>query len=361
MGKPLVVGIIGAGTISGQYLATLSRLPELKLVAIADIDFDRAQAAAAKTAGLMAMTVDEMLETEAIEVVINLTVPAAHAEVSLAALRAGKSVYSEKPLATTTVDAREILQEAERRGLRVGCAPDTVLGSGIQSARKVIDDEVLGHVVAASATMMTPGHELWHPAPNFYYQPGGGPLFDMGPYYLSALVTLLGPITSVDGRSSRPKTVRTIATGEHAGTTFPVEIDTHVSALLEHSSGAITTLTTSFDVVATRSPNIEVHGDLGSMIVSDPNTFDGVPEIMMLGDESWQRAPATSGYVNGGRGIGLLDFADSGAEIRASGQLGFHVLDVIESILESARQGRRHAISSTVERPRPVAHKELTR
>ena len=359
MGKSLVVGIIGAGYISGQYLATLSRLPELQLVAIADVVADRARATAANVAGLDAMTVDEMLATEAIDVIVNLTVPAAHAEVSLAVLRAGKSIYSEKPLATSTVDARAILQAAEHRGLRVGCAPDTVLGSGIQSARKVIDDGTLGRVVAASATMMVPGHELWHPQPNFYYQPGGGPLFDMGPYYLSALVTLLGPIASVDARSSRPKTVRTIATGEHAGTPFPVEIDTHVSALVEHSSGALTTLTMSFDVVATMSANIEVHGDLGSMIVSDPNTFDGVPELMMLGHESWQYAPETTGYVNGGRGIGLLDFADSSADIRASGHLGFHVLDVMESILESAREGRRHEISSTVERPLPVDHKVL--
>jgi predicted dehydrogenase len=361
VGKPLVVGIIGAGNISRQYLATLSRLPELQLVAIADVDADRARSAAANVTGLEALAVDELLASEAIDVIVNLTVPAAHAEVSLSVLRAGKSVYSEKPLATTAADAREILQEAERLGLRVGCAPDTVLGSGIQSARKVVDDGTLGRVVAASAIMSIPGHELWHPNPEFYYQPGGGPLFDMGPYYLSALVTLLGPIASVDARSSRPKAVRTIAVGERAGTTFPVELETHVTALVEHSSGAISTLTMSFDVVATRSANIEVHGELASMVVPDPNTFDGIPEIMMLGDESWQRAPETSGYVNGGRGIGLLDFADCNGYIRADGHLGFHVLDVMESILESAREGRRHAISSTVERPLPVEHKVLSR
>ena len=357
MGEPRLIGIIGAGNISRQYLATLARLPQLQLIAIADVDADRARAVAAGVAGLEAMSVDQLLATEPLDVVVNLTVPAAHAEVSLAVLRAGKSVYSEKPLATSTREAREILDEAQRRGLRVGCAPDTVLGSGVQSARAVVDDGVLGRVVAASATMMIPGHEVWHPNPEFYYQPGGGPLFDMGPYYLSALVTILGPIVSVDARSSRLRGSRSIADGDRAGTAFPVEVETHVSALVEHASGAISTVTMSFDVVATRSASIEVHGERGSMVVSDPNTFDGIPEIMMLGGESWQPAPQRSGYVNGGRGIGLLDFADSGADLRASGHFGFHVLDVMESIMESAREGRRRAISSTVDRPRPV---ELT-
>lgn len=354
MGEPRVIGIVGAGNISRQYLATLARLPELQLVAIADVDADRARSAAAGVAGLEAMTVAELLATDAIDVVVNLTVPAAHAEVSLSVLRAGKSVYSEKPLATSTVEAREILQEAERRGLRVGCAPDTVLGSGIQSARKVVDDGVLGRVVAASATMMIPGHEVWHPTPEYYYQPGGGPLFDMGPYYLSALVTLLGPIVSVDARASRLRDSRTIAEGERAGTTFPVDVETHVSALAEHASGAISTVTMSFDVVATRAASIEVHGERGSMVVSDPNTFDGDPEIRMLGGETWEKSPRDAGYVNGGRGIGLLDFATSTGDVRASGHLGLHILDVMESILESAREGRRRAVSSTAERPRPV-------
>lgn len=204
-GTPLNVGIIGCGTIVGQYLASLRRLADVELVAVADLDADRARAVAKEWDGdVRAVTVDELLAAEDVDLVLNLTIPAAHAEIALKAIAAGKHVYGEKPLAATTDEARQVLEAARQAGVVVGCAPDTVLGTGIQTARKAIDDGLIGSPVAATATMVTPGHERWHPNPDFYYAPGGGPLLDMGPYYITALVTLLGPVTSVIGAASHP-------------------------------------------------------------------------------------------------------------------------------------------------------------
>lgn len=354
--KPVNVGIIGCGAIIAQYLANFRRLEDINLVAVADLDPARAQAVADSYDGVRALTVDALLAADDVELVLNLTIPAAHAEVALRAIAAGKSVYGEKPLAATTAEARQVLDAARRAGVVVGCAPDTVLGTGIQTARKAIDDGIIGRPISATATMATPGHERWHPNPDFYYQPGGGPLLDMGPYYVSALVTLLGPVVSVIGAASHTRDERTIGSGPREGQTVPVAIDTHVTGVLVHASGALSTLVMSFDAVKTKSPNIEVHGEHGSLVVPDPNHFEGDVQVFALGADDWETLPVSAGYTDSGRGFGIADLirTPAGQEPRAGGALGFHALDVMESVLESARTGVPVLIGSTVERPAPV-------
>jgi predicted dehydrogenase len=365
VGKPLKttdslkIGIIGCGAIIAQYLANFRRLDQIELVAVADLDPARAQAVADDYDGVRALSVDGLLAADDVDLVLNLTIPAAHAEVALKAIAAGKSVYGEKPLAANTAEARQVLEAAREAGVVVGCAPDTVLGTGIQTARKAIDDGLIGAPISATATMVTPGHERWHPNPDFYYQPGGGPLLDMGPYYVSALVTLLGPVVSVIGAASHTRSERTIGSGQRAGETVPVNIDSHVSGVLVHASGALSTLFMSFDAVKSKSPNIEVHGERGSLVVPDPNHFDGDVQLFALGADNWQTLPISAGYVDSGRGFGIADLAATppGTEPRAGGQLAYHVLDVMESVLASARTGSAVQVKSTAARPEPV---ELT-
>ncbi|WP_018763376.1 Gfo/Idh/MocA family protein [Arthrobacter sp. 135MFCol5.1] len=357
MGKPLNVGIIGCGAIIAQYLTTFRRLDQIRLVAVADLDPARAQAVADGYEGVRAISVEELLAADDVELVLNLTIPAAHADVALKAIAAGKSVYGEKPLAATTEEAGQVLDAAREAGVAVGCAPDTVLGTGIQTARKAIDDGLIGAPISATATMATPGHERWHPNPDFYYQPGGGPLLDMGPYYVTALVTLLGPVVSVVGAASHTRNQRTIGSGPRQGEQVAVNIDSHVTGVLVHASGALSTLFMSFDAVKSKSPNIEIHGERGSLVVPDPNHFDGDVQLFSLGAEDWETLPASAGYIDSGRGFGIADLASTpqGKEPRAGGALAYHVLEVMESILDSARKGTSVAIQSTVDRPEAVA------
>ncbi|MEV0350732.1 Gfo/Idh/MocA family oxidoreductase [Nonomuraea sp. NPDC050680] len=356
MGQPVNVGVVGCGAISAQYFQTIDRLPELRLVAVADLDLDRAREAVRPYAGVDVLSVAELLADARIDIVLNLTIPAAHAEIALQAIAAGKDVYCEKPLAATAEEAAGMLRAAGAAQVRVGCAPDTVLGTGTQTARKAIDDGLIGRPIAATATMMTPGHERWHPNPDFYYVPGGGPLLDMGPYYVTSLVTLLGPVASVVGAASRTRAKRTIGSGPRQGEEIPVTVDTHVTGVLVHTSGALSTLVMSFDGAATKAPNIEVHGETGSLVVPDPNYFDGSVLVSGVGEGDWRTLPVAAGYVEAGRGVGLADFASTpvGEEPRTSGSLAFHVLDVMESLLASAHSGAAVTITSTCERPPPV-------
>ena len=357
--EPLKVGIIGCGAIIAQYLTNFRRLDQIELVAVADLDPVRAQAVADDYDGVRAVSVEELLAADDVDLVLNLTIPAAHADVALKAIAAGKSVYGEKPLAATTAEAQQVLAAAREAGVVVGCAPDTVLGTGIQTARKAIDDGLIGAPISATATMVTPGHERWHPNPDFYYQPGGGPLLDMGPYYVSALVTLLGPVVSVIGAASHTRNERTVGSGPRAGETVPVNIDSHVTGVLVHASGALSTLFMSFDAVKSKSPNIEIHGERGSLVVPDPNHFDGDVQLFALGAEDWQTLPVSAGYVDSGRGFGIADLAATppGSEPRAGGQLAYHALEVMESVLASAKSGSAVQIQSTAARPAAV---ELT-
>lgn len=351
MGDALKVGLVGIGNISGQYLDTLPRLPGVSLVAAADLDPSR------QVPGVRMMTPAELYDFDGIELVLNLTVPQAHATVALSAIAAGKHVYNEKPLALSTVEGREVLSAASAAGVRVGCAPDTVLGTGTQTARRCLDDGMIGTPVAATAFMVTPGHERWHPAPEFYYQPGGGPLFDMGPYYLTALVTLLGPVRRVTGMASMPRTSRTIGSGPRAGTTFPVSTPTHVTGTLEHANGALTTLLMSFDVWAATLPRLEIYGTEGSLSVPDPNEFAGEVRVLTAETQEWHTVSPTAGHENAGRGTGIADLAAALAtntEHRANGTLAYHVLDIMESLLRSAQTGDPQPLTSTTDRPPPV-------
>lgn len=354
MGRPLNVGIVGVGAISGAYLSTFERLEAVRLVAVADLDAARA-ARVAEEQGVRALSVDELVTDPEVDVVLNLTTPAAHAEIALQAIAAGKDVYGEKPLAATTDEARTVVDAARAAGVRLGCAPDTVLGTGVQTARRAVDDGLLGEPVAATATMMTPGHEIWHPNPDFYYRPGGGPLLDMGPYYVTALVTLLGPVESVVGSASRARVMRVIGSGQRAGEEIPVDVDTHVTGVLRHESGALSTLVMSFDAVATRASCLEVHGDKGSLVVPDPNGFDGVVEFHPIGG-TWENLPPSAGYQDAARGYGLADLATTpeGATPRAGGDVAFHVLDVMTALLTAAEEGTTVTVGSTCERPAPV-------
>ena len=355
MGKPHGIAIVGLGVISRAYLETIAQHPAIRIVAVADLDAARADAVAAEL-GAEALTVADAIAHPEVETVLNLTIPAAHAEVALAAIAAGKDVFGEKPLTATLAEAVEVMAAAQTAGTRVGSAPDTVLGTGIQTARASIDDGLIGRPVAASAVMVTAGHELWHPNPDFYYREGGGPLFDMGPYYITALVHLLGPIRSVTGASSRPQDHRVIRTGPRAGESIPVFVDTHVTGVLEHVSGALSTITMSFDSTDTVASPIEVHGTEGTLAVGDPNTFDGPTSLRRVNDVGFHLLDPLAGYVDGARGIGLLDQIRTPhrATARANGELALHVLDVMESLQRAATEGRRVETTTDADRPAPV-------
>ncbi|MFC4950517.1 Gfo/Idh/MocA family protein [Pseudonocardia sp. GCM10023141] len=361
MGEPLRVGMVGAGAISGAYLDRLTTLADLELVAVADLVPERAKAVLERVPTARAVSLDELLAASDVDVVLNLTVPLVHADVALRAIAAGKAVYGEKPLAGTAADAATMLAAAERADVTLGCAPDTVLGTGVQTARRAVDDGLIGAPIAATATMVTPGHEAWHPDPEFYYQPGGGPLLDMGPYYLTALITMLGPVVRVTGAAGRTRSERVIASGPRSGTVFPVDVDTHVTGVLEHHGGVLSTIVMSFDAVGSRASRIEVHGESGSLVVPDPNHFGGDVAVRRLGDPDWETLPVSAGYRDTGRGCGLADLATATPQrpLRASGALAYHVLDVMERLLESAHTGTRLTVDSTVERPEPVALQEL--
>lgn len=353
MGNPHRVGIVGLGSISGTYLETLSSTDAVRITAVADLNLDLAEAAAASLPSARALTTDELVAADEVDAVLNLTIPAAHAEVSLAAIAQGKDVYSEKPLAAELAAAWEIVCAARAAGTRLGCAPDTVLGTGIQTARAAVDSGEIGRPLAATAMMVTPGHERWHPRADFYYQPGGGPLLDMGPYYITALVQLLGPVDSVVGASSRMRAERILGIGPRAGHAISVEVETHVSGVLTHTSGVLSTLTTSFEGTVSAAPPIEVHGVGGSLVVPDPNQFSGDTVLHALDAEGPVVVASRAGFRTLRRGAGLIDLmrTPAGVDSRASGAMGLHVVEIMTRLLESAASGNRAEVHSTVERP----------
>ncbi|WP_328744943.1 Gfo/Idh/MocA family oxidoreductase [Streptomyces sp. NBC_00285] len=356
MGDAHRIGVIGLGVISRAYLDTLVGHSAVRVTAVADLDASRSAAVAAELPGVRALSVGELLSSPDVDTVLNLTVPAAHAEIALGAIAHGKNVYGEKPLAAELADAHAVLEAAAKAGARVGCAPDTVLGTGIQTARAAVEGGAIGRPQFASAAMVTPGHERWHPHPDFYYTAGGGPLLDMGPYYLSSLVHLLGPVRAVIGASSRLRSERVIGSGPRAGEPIPVEVASHVTGVLEHEGGTLTTITTSFDGVTTTAAPIEVHGETGTLAVPDPNHFEGEVRLLGLGEPEWRTLPSSAGYAGGTRGVGLLDFVAAGGQRtpRASGELALHVLEIMTALLRSSDEGRRIELSTTVERPDPV-------
>jgi predicted dehydrogenase len=357
------VGVIGCGKISSIYLQAPATFDILNIVACADIDMERARAQAARYNIPRACTVEELLADPDIEIVLNLTIPAAHAEIDMAAIEAGKSVYSEKPLALNREQGRSLLDAAQAKRLRVGCAPDTFLGGGIQTCIKLMNDGVIGTPVAATAFMMNHGPEYWHPDPDFFYQPGAGPLFDMGPYYLTTLIAILGPVRRVAGSTRITFPERTITSQPRYGTKITVNTPTHVASILDFASGPIATLVTSFDVWSHRLPRIEIYGTEGTLSMPDPNTFDGPVSLRLGREEQWRNVELTHGYTRNSRGIGLADMAHamrSGRLHRANGAMAYHVLDIMQAIHESSDSGRHIALSSTCERPAPLPEGRYT-
>ena len=353
------LGIVGSGVISGIYLENCLKFKLLEVAAIADIDLSRARSRAEEYGIPKACSVEELLGDPDIELVLNLTIPAAHAEISLAALEAGKHVYSEKPLAISTEDGRRILELAQRKGLKVGVAPDTVLGGGIQTCRKLIDDGWIGQPVAATAFMMSSGPERWHPNPDFLYDVGGGPMFDMGPYYLSALITLLGPIRRLTGSAAISYPERTITSEARYGQKIPVLTPTHIAGVIDFTSGAIGTLVTSFDIKGgSQVPRIEIYGSHGTLSVPDPNTFGGPVKIRLAGkDSEWMEMPLAHALTDNSRGIGLLDMAYAirlGYSHRANGDLAYQVLEAMHGIHIASREGRHYVMEGKCERPDPL-------
>jgi predicted dehydrogenase len=351
------VGIIGCGNIARAYFPGCAFFDNLEVVACADLNVELAKQKAEEYGVPRGGSVDELLNDSAIELVVNLTIPAAHATVDTQILDAGKHAYSEKPLAVEREEAQQVLRLAKEKNLRVGCAPDTFLGGGIQTCIKLIDDGWIGAPVAATAFMMSSGPEKWHPNPTFFYQKGGGPMFDMGPYYLTALVAMLGPVQRITGSARAARKERTAGAEHIRGMKIPVEIPTHVAAVLDFHSGPIATLVTSFDVQAANLPRIEIYGTEGTLSVPDPNTFGGPVRLKRAGAEEWSEIPILHSSTEPGRGTGVADMAAaiaSGRPHRASGELAYHVLDLMHGVHDASESGRHVEVGSTCALPAPL-------
>lgn len=354
----LKVGLIGCGNISSIYLKNAPVFAkQIMVTSCADLCRESAENRASQY-GIKASSVEEILADPEIAVILNLTTPQSHTEINLRALEAGKHVYCEKPFSLDRESAQKVLAKAKEKGLRTGCAPDTFLGGGHQQSRRLIDSGLIGKVVAGTAFMLCHGHESWHPAPGFYYQKGGGPLFDMGPYYITALINVLGPVREVTAMTTRSTDLRK-GTKVNEGKTFPVKIDTHISAILRFEQGAVISLTTSFDVWK-HSINcaIEYYGTEGSLAEPDPNSFSGNIRFFRAGlTSNWSDADNAFIYNDNTRILGLADMAAAIKEKRphrASGELAYHVLDVMCSILDSAESGKTATVQSTCIRPEPL-------
>jgi len=348
-------GIIGCGNISGIYLKNLTQLFEVtEVVACADIVRERATRSAEEFGIPKACTVEELVSDPDIDIVVNLTTPGVHAEINLAAIQSGKSVYCEKPLAITREDGLNTLDAAEKRGILLGAAPDTFLGAGLQTCRKIIDDGLIGKTIAATAFMLCHGHESWHPDPAFYYKTGGGPMFDMGPYYLTALISLMGPVSRVTGSANITFDERKITSQPKYGEIIKVDVPTHVAGILDFSNGAVATIITSFDVWHSQLPRIEIYGSEGSLMVPDPNTFEGPVYLRRHDQKEWTQVPLTHFYSENSRGLGVADMAYSilkGREHRASGELAFHVLDIMHGFHDASQEGKHINLESSCKRP----------
>ncbi|GAB0113171.1 Gfo/Idh/MocA family protein [Acidisoma sp. C75] len=357
MSERVGIGIIGCGTISAAYLKAARGFPILDILGLADAVPEAAERRAAEF-GHRAMSVEQMLQDPAIEIVVNLTIPRVHVAVGLQILAAGKHAYSEKPLGITTAEARQLLQAAEARGLRLGSAPDTFLGGAHQTCRKLVDAGVIGQPVAGTAFFMCPGHERWHPAPAFYYEKGGGPMLDMGPYYITDLVNLLGPVAQVAGMGSRLRAERTITSAPLSGTKIPVDVPTHMAGTLLFAGGAIVSIAMSFDVAKHRHQPLELYGTEGSLLVPDPNFFGGEIRRARPGG-MWRRVKTEHAYADGNyRILGVAEMAQAiraGRPHRASGELAYHVLEVMEAIGRSSEDGAFITIESRPQRPEPMA------
>lgn len=347
-GEPVGVAVVGCGTISDAYLSNLTSFPDLRVLFCADLDLERAKLQADKYGVPGAGSTAQAVGHPDVELVVNLTIPAAHTDVARQAVALGKSVWIEKPLALDTGDGRALLAEAARAGVRIGCAPDTVLGAGLQTARRLIAEGAIGEPLTALTLMQDPGPERWHPAPEFLYQRGAGPLFDIGPYYLTVLASLFGPATGVAALGRRSQDQRVIGSGPRAGLAFQVEMPTYVAALIDYAGGAAASVQFSFDSPLRRHGFVEITGTEATLAMPDPNRFDGEVRIRRAGDDEWTAIPAAG--TTAGRGLGALDLARAvrtGVPHRASGELALHVLDTMEAITRSLTGGTFEPVGTT--------------
>ena len=352
------VGVVGCGNISGIYFENLTKtFVNTEVYACADIIEERALKAAEKYNIPYVFSTEQLLACEEIQIVVNLTVPKFHYEVCKQALLAGKNVYVEKPLSLTIEQGRELVNLSKEKGFMLGGAPDTFLGGGLQTCRKLIDDGFIGTPVAATAFMTCHGHESWHPDPEFYYEVGGGPMFDMGPYYLTALVSLLGEVKTVCGMTKVSFPQRTITSEKKFGKVIDVEVPTHVAGTIEFKSGAIATMITSFDIWSSTLPRIEIYGSLGTLIVPDPNTFGGSVLLKTAYGDSFKEIPLTHIYAENSRGLGVADMAsciETGEKPRAGVELTNHVLEIMHAFHTSSDTKRYVDLETSCEAPRPL-------
>lgn len=368
MARPVNVGVLGCGQISDQYLRGCARFDLLRVLACADLDPARARVRAAEHSVPRACSPDELIADPEIDLVVNLTPPQAHAETSLAIVRAGKHVWSEKPLAASLEEASRLLDAAAEAGVRVGCAPDTFLGGALQTSIKLVKEGWVGEPVAAAALVSEHGYEHFHPHVEFFYAPGGGPALDLGPYYVTALVALLGPVARVTAFAQSPAEERIVPAGPRRGDRIPVRVPTHVTGALELAGGAVATVLMSWDIWATHLPYLEVYGTQGSLSVPNPDEFGGLPRLRRAGEEELRQPPPAPADLpwsavplvfdgDVGRGIGVADMAhalESGRPHRASGELAYHVLEVLVSLERSSDEGVAVEIASRCRRPAPL-------
>ncbi len=346
------IGVVGCGNISDIYLKNLTQVfSNTQVVGVCDQVEEKAHQKARKYDIPQVMTLDQMLSNPKIDVVLNITVPKAHYEINRLALEAGKHIYCEKPLCITNAEAKEIMDLAAEKKLQVGCAPDTILGAGIQTCKELIERGEIGPIIGATGFMTCPGHEWWHPDPDFYYRKGGGPLLDMGPYYLTALVYLIGGISRVQGMGSIPQAQRVIHSEPKKGQMIDVETPTHITALMAFDQGCIGTMIMSFDTWYTHLPFIELYGSKGSICVPDPNSFGGPVWIRKAHEKKWTEVPISKPYNTNSRGLGLSEMIDSiqkGMLPISSGEMATHVLEVMNGILTCVEKKNDHEIRTAM-------------
>ncbi len=353
------IGIVGIGAISGIYLENITkRFSELEIVGVCDLIRERAERAVEKyNIPKIYETMYELFADEEIQIVLNLTRPYEHFEVTKAALLAGKHVYSEKPLGASLEEGKALVALAEEKGLMIGGAPDTFMGAGIQTCRKLIDDGFIGTPIGAAAFMICRGHETWHPDPAFYYQYGGGPMMDMGPYYITALVNLLGGVSGVMGSAKKSFPERLITSQPHNGERVKVEVPTYINGILNFENGAVGTIFTTFDVYYEGQARLEIYGSEGTLQVPDPNTFGGPIRLLRPEGGGYKEIPLMYPYASNSRALGLADMAkaiETGRPMRAGSNQTFHVLEIMESITKSSEEGRYISLESKYTRQEPM-------
>jgi predicted dehydrogenase len=366
------IGIVGCGKISGIYLKNLTGMfgKRVKVTAVTDLVEERAVEASTKYKVRHIKKTADLIQDPEVDIILNITQPQNHHDVAMESVAGGKHVYNEKPLCVKREESIELLQAAKNKNLRVGGAPDTFLGPGIQTCRKIIDEGWIGRPVSASAFMLCHGHEHWHPDPGFYYQAGGGPMFDMGPYYLTAIVTLLGPVVRVSGTARMGQAERLITSEPLNGTVIKVAVPTHITGVLDFASGAAGLIMTSFDVWSHTMPFIEIYGTEGTLQVPDPNYFRGKIRLKRFWEEDWSVFPLKTPepddpkgrddwhLLNNLRGIGITDMAEAiteGRPHRASAELTNHVLEIMHGIHDASASGKYYDMKSICQRPEPLA------